>query len=81
MVRTTDGSRLPGNLLEDVRRVAEELTIPVSWREHELLMINNHTHMPRSKGNRGNTASDLCAPGQSDDEINERLAFCRRQHQ
>lgn len=59
MVRTTDGSRLPGNLLEDVRRVAEELTIPVSWREHELLMINNHTHMHGRRETEG-TQRQIC---------------------
>jgi alpha-ketoglutarate-dependent taurine dioxygenase len=45
IIRAADGSKIPEHLLEEVRWVAEEITVPVSWQKHELLLINNHTHM------------------------------------
>ena len=41
VVRFEDESELPGWLMDDIERVAEEVTVDVNWQAGDLVMVNN----------------------------------------
>lgn len=45
VVRMEDGSPIPKATLKELSETAESLTADVNWLPHELLMVDNRTHM------------------------------------
>lgn len=45
VVRMEDGSKIPEDILDDIRKTAEALTINVEWNKGEVLMVDNMSIM------------------------------------
>jgi hypothetical protein len=45
IVRLEDGTPIPDAILDELRRIEAEITVPIAWQPHDLVMIDNTRYL------------------------------------